>query len=602
MESIGIVNTALLLGSLLVLTGIFSSLIASRFSAPLLLVFLVIGMLAGEDGIGGFVFNDYKIAYFVGSFSLAIILFDGGLRTKLSAFRGVLAPSITLATLGVVLTAAILAVPAVYLFGLSPLEGLLLGAVVASTDAAAVFFLLRAGGLQLKHKVGSTLEIESGTNDPIAVFLTLVLVQLILSGADPSGALLSTLFQQAFFGALFGVLGGYAALTMLNRIHLPSGLHPLFVVAFAIFIFATTAKLNGSGFLAVYIAGLILGNNPVRAFPSIIKFHDAMTWLAQIVMFIVLGLLVTPSELLIYGPMAIVFSMILIFFARPVAVWICLFPFNFNTRFVSWVGLRGAVSIFLAAIPMLTQLPNAALYFNVAFFAVFVSLILQGWSINALARKLKLALPRAAAHVSRIELDLPGQTAYELAGYSIVPDSEILSHGVIPSWASLNLVVRGENILKAHEVERLQAGDYAYFLVRPEQAHRMDKLFVSNDDLAVGTRNIFQKIRISGADTMGSLKQLYGLSTTKDQKTLTVGKLFTDKYGPDNITAGSKIFIGSATLVARDITNGFVISADLLLESVSESKRAYPFPRFMSFYREKMKITQNKIRLIRNKK
>lgn len=593
METISVVNTALLLGALLVLIGIFSSLIASRFSAPLLLVFLVIGMLMGEDGIGGLVFNDYKIAYFVGSFSLAVILFDGGLRTKLSSFRGVLAPSMTLATVGVVLTSVVLAVPAFYLFNLSPLEALLLGAVVASTDAAAVFFLLRAKGLQLRHKVGSTLEIESGTNDPIAVFLTLALVQLILSGADPSGDVFQTLFQQAFFGGLFGVMGGYAALIILNRVHLPSGLHPLFVVAFAILIFATTAKLNGSGFLAVYISGLILGNNPVRAFPSIIKFHDAMTWLAQIVMFIVLGLLVTPSELLAYAPMAIIFSLVLIFLARPIAVWLCLIPFSFNARektFISWVGLRGAVSIFLAAIPMMTNLPNAELYFNIAFFAVLVSLVLQGWSINFLAQKLKLSLPTAGVQVSRVDLDLPGQTTYELAGYSIEPDSDILTHGVIPSWASLNMVVRGGEILKAHEVDRLQAGDFVYFLIRPEQAHRMDRLFVSSDDLAVGERSIFQKFNISGADTLDCLQERHGLLLKAHHvKGKKISDLFIDEYGGKQIAAGTKIFLGPATFVAKDTHEGMVTDVDMILESSSERKKPSGIHRVSSFYQRIVK-------------
>jgi len=584
MESINLVNTALLLGALLVLTGIFSSLIASRFSAPLLLIFLAIGMLAGEDGIGGFVFDDYKAAYLVGSFSLAVILFDGGMRTRISTFRGVLAPSMTLATLGVFLTAALLAIPAMYLFGLSPMEGMLLGAVVASTDAAAVFFLLHAGGLQLRHKVGSTLEIESGTNDPIAVFLTLVLVQMILSGSDPSVSLLGVLAQQAFLGAAFGWAGGHAALWLLNRVNLPSGLHPLFVVAFAVLIFATTAKLNGSGFLAVYIAGLVLGNNPVRAFPSIIKFHDAMTWLAQIVMFIVLGMLVTPTTLLLYAVPAVLFAFFLMFIARPLAVWLCLIPFKFSGTeklFISWVGLRGAVSIFLAAIPMLTQLPHAEIYFNVAFFVVLVSLIVQGWSINFSARRLKLALSRTAARVNRIELDLPGQIAYELVGYNIAPDSEILSHGAVPHWATLNMVVRGEKILKGHEVGTLRSGDFAYFLVRPEQAHRMDKLFVSSDDLAVGARSIYRKLRVQPDETLGELSKHYGLKINAEDKNKSVSTLFAERIAPEQLCSGSKISVDIGILVAREIEEGVVKRADLLIESVPDPKLShFRFPKY----------------------
>ncbi len=586
MESISLVNTMLLFGSLLILIGIFSSLVASRFSAPLLLVFLGIGMLAGEDGIGGIQFDNYQVAYLIGSCALAVIIFDGGLRTRFSVFKSVLAPSMTLSTLGVVMTAALLAVPAVYLFDFTPLEGLLMGSIVASTDAAAVFFLLKAGGLRLRHKVGSTLEIESATNDPIAVFLTIVLVQLIAAGADPSLSVLSTLFQQAFFGGLFGFIGGYTALYLLNRVNLPGGLHPLFVVAFALMVFSVTAKLNGSGFLAVYIAGLVLGNNPVRAFPSIIKFHDAMTWLSQIIMFIMLGLLVNPSDLLRYAPIAIEFALFLIFIARPVAIWLCLIPFKFSARektFVSWVGLRGAVSIFLAAIPMLSGLPHAEIYFNVAFFAVIVSLVLQGWTINTAARGLKVALPSGGPQVNRVELDLPGQTTFELAGYSIAPDSDILSHGVIPSWATLTLVVRAGDIIKGSQAGALRAGDYAYFLVRPEQVQRLDRLFVSSDDLALGTRSIFQKISVDGEATLSQLVEQHGVKIHSDQKTLSVTEIFA-KNVEKTQEAGDRIALTSGILIARKVMDGKVVKADLLIEGASERRGGIELIQLISVF------------------
>lgn len=604
MESINLANTALLLGSLLVLIGIFSSLIASRFGAPLLLVFLGIGMIAGEDGLGGFVFDDYEMAYLIGSFSLAVILFDGGMRTRISTFRGVLAPSVTLATLGVLLTTGLLAIPAIYLFGLTPVEGLLMGAVVSSTDAAAVFFLLHAGGLQLRPKVGSTLEVESGTNDPIAVFLTLALVQMILSGDDPSVSLLGVLLQQAVLGAAFGWAGGRAVLWALNRINLPGGLYPLFVVASAVLIFAATAKLNGSGFLAVYIAGLVLGNNPVRGFQSVIKFHDALTWLAQIVMFIVLGLLVTPTTLLEYAPTAILFALFLILIARPLAVWLCLIPFKFGIRektFVSWVGLRGAVSIFLAAIPMLTELPHAEIYFNVAFFVVLVSLVIQGWSISFLARKLKLAMSRSIARVNRIELDLPGQAEYELVGYHITPDSEILSHGMVPNWARLNMVVRGEDILKGHEVGMLRAGDYAYFLVRPKQAHHLDRLFVSSEDLATGARSIFRKMRVSGNELLGELAAYHDLRINTEQKPKKVCDLFAETIGSE-VKAGSKVELGAGTLVAREIAGGIVKAADLLIETAHERPRSGYRLRIVNLFSWPFHQFHEKLNLMRQTK
>ena len=514
MESIGFVNLTLLLGALLVLVGIFSSLMARRFGAPLLFVFLAIGMLAGEDGPGGFAFDDYQTAYLIGSLALAVILFDGGLRTHYGAFRRALGPSVTLATLGVILTAVFLAVPAMLIFSLTPLEALLIASIVASTDAAAVFFLLRSGGLQLRAKMGTTLEMESATNDPIAVFLTLLFVHLLSMPDAAAGDMMTIFLQQAVLGVAFGVAGGYGAVLLLNRVDLPGGLHPLFVLALAVLIFALTAKLGGSGFLAAFLAGLIIGNTPVRAFPSIGKFHDAMTWLAQIVMFIVLGLLVTPSALVAHAPAAILFALALIFVARPLAVWLCLIPFRFTSvekGFIAWVGLRGAVSIFLASIPMLVQLPQAELFFNVAFFVVLVSLVVQGWSVNPVARALRVAAPRRLPDVNRVELDLPGQTAYELAGYAVTPDSDILARRNAPRYASLALVVRDGMVRRAHEIERLKPGDYAYFLVRPDRAKRLDRLFISNESLATGARRIFLKLRLPGDMPLRRIEARHGL-------------------------------------------------------------------------------------------
>jgi len=572
MENINIVNGLLLIGSLFILIGIISSLIASRFGAPLLLIFLVIGMIAGEEGLGGLEFDDYQLAYLVGSFALAVILFDGGLRTRLSAFRGVLAPSMVLATVGVVLTSALLVVPAILIFNLSPIEAFLLGAVVASTDAAAVFFLLRAGGLRLRHKVGSTLEIESGTNDPIAIFLTIVLVEAISLSGEASPSIFLQFIQQGSLGVLCGVMGGFIAMYTLNRVSLPAGLHPIFAVAFAVLIFAIAALLGGSGFLAVYIAGLVIGNNPVRAFPSILKFHDAMTWLAQIVMFIVLGLLVTPSQLIVYAPLAIVFALTLIFLARPIAVWLCLSAFKFTANdknFISWVGLRGAVSIFLASIPMLSGLPNADLYFNVAFFVVLVSLLVQGWTINPAAKLLKVALPGLSAQVNRVELDLPGQTALELAGYWVAPDSEVLSHGSIPSWASLTLVVRKDEVLKAHAIGALQAHDFAYFLVNPDKAQRLDQLFASREYLGTDTRRLYLKYSVDGSMRLEKAKKAFRLPLFDLDGRQTIDEFVRSRLGPD-VKPGARVRLGAHAIFVQDMQEDAVTRADILMDATHQ--------------------------------
>ncbi len=531
MDSITVVNVALLLGALLIVVGIASSLIASRFGAPLLLVFLVIGMLLGEDGPGGIAFNDYQVTYFVGSLALAIILFDGGLRSNLSSFRGVIVPAGLLATAGVVVTAALTGAVASYLLTFPLLEGLLIGSIVASTDAAAVFFLMRAGGLQLRRRVGITLEIESGTNDPVAVFLTIALVELLVAGGQSAGwQALGTLASQGLIGAAAGVSGGLAIVWVLNRITMPGGLHPLFVVASAVLIFGITAVLQGSGFLAAYIAGLILGNRPVRAFPSILSFHDAATWLVQLVMFILLGLLVTPSILLQYAVPALILAAFLILVGRPLAVWLCLTPFHFTgpeKLFVSWVGLRGAVSIFLAAIPMLSGVPNAEVYFNIAFFVVLVSLIVQGWTLTWTAKRLGVALTQPAAEARRVEIDLPGQLEYEMVGYPILADSPVRRRRTLPPWVRPVFVVRNNEVLAPEQAGPFQAGDYGYFLASPSRVRRLDRLFAPRDADEAKPAGVFL---FRGEVPLSDVAAVYGLPMPDDLKALTIAEAFAERF------------------------------------------------------------------------
>ncbi|WP_158295626.1 potassium/proton antiporter [Crenalkalicoccus roseus] len=486
MDSIWQINAALALSALLVLAGIGSSLIARRFGAPLLLVFLVVGMLAGEDGPGGLGFDSYEFAYVIGSLALAVILFDGGLRTRLDSLRGALAPAVTLATLGVLLTAALTGLAAHLVFGLSPLQALLLGSIVASTDAAAVFFLLHTGGLRLRRRVEKTLEIESATNDPAAVFLVVLLVGLLASagesGTPPSwGAAFAELARQALLGAAFGAGGGFAIVWVLNRANLPGGLDPAFAVSAALLVFGGTAVAGGSGFLAVYLAGLVVGNRSVRAFPAILAFHDAATWLAQIVMFLILGLLATPSRLLETALPAVAVAAFLMLVARPLAVWLCLLPFGFSRRavaFIGWVGLRGAVSIFLAAIPTLAELPRAGLYFDVAFMVVLVSLVVQGWTLSPAARRLGVVSGRRDPDpLARIERDLPGQEALEIVGYRLRPGSPLLDPArPRPSWLRPLLVVRGGRVLEPAAAGPPRPDDHAYFLAPSGRGPEIDRL------------------------------------------------------------------------------------------------------------------------------
>ncbi len=592
MESIDITNAALLLGAALAVLGILSSLVAQRFGAPLLLIFLVIGMLAGEDGPGHLPFSDYKLTYLIGSFALAVILFDGGLRTKMGHLRGAVAPAVTLATLGVVITGGLTGLVAAYLFKLPALEGLLVGAVVSSTDAAAVFFLIHAGGLQLRRRVGATLEMESATNDPVAVFLTMVLVQLVVAASagvsHTGGEIAEFLALQVTIGAVGGLAGGFASSWLLNRIDLPGGLHPLMVIALAVLIYGATAVLEGSGFLAVYLAGMIMGNRPLRAQASIVTVNDAATWLSQIVMFMVLGLLVTPSKLIATALPACAVAGFLLLFGRPIAVWLCLTPFKFAAKekwLVSWVGLRGAVSIFLAAIPTLSGVPHAELYFNVAFVVVLLSLLVQGWTLTWSARKLDLALPRTAAAVHRQEVDLPGQLALEMVGYRVRPESAVMNGGAIPPWAKPAFVVRREQVITPSQAGALQGNDYAYFLAPPERAERLDQLFAPHAELLTTNEPFFGEFAFDGAIRLQDLETFYGLKVVGHDPLLTVAGLFAEKF-ENKPEVGDHLPLGGAVLVVREVQDDQVVRAGLQLDAHADDPVLGWFERMKKKFRK----------------
>jgi cell volume regulation protein A len=571
MHGLDLVNTAIFVGAALLLLGIFSSLIATRAGAPLLLVFLVVGMLAGQDGPGGIVFNDYGLTYLVGMIALSIILFDGGLRTRLSVFRGVLAPSLLLATVGVLVTASVAGAAGWLVLDLDPLGALLLGVIIASTDAAAVFFLLRTGGLRLQHRVGATLEIESGTNDPIAVFLVIILTEFIMAGGHtPGSELAMELGVEAVVGAAFGVGGGFALVAMLNGLAMPGGLHPLFVVAGAVTISAGTSLAGGSGLLAVYVAGLVMANRPVRAYPSIVGFHDAVTWLCQIVMFLMLGLLVTPSTLWEYAPQGLLVALVLTLAARPLAVVVCTLGLGFSLRervFISWVGLRGAVSIFLATIPMLGGVPNATAYFNIAFFVVLFSMLVQGSTLTTAARRLGVALKQTTHAVSRVEIDVPGQTEQEIVGYPVTADSVILGLNRLPGWARLVMVVRKGTILDAAAAGALRPGDYSYFLVGRERVPRLDTLFRESPDVARRLGLLFGELPIRGETRVEEVEEFYGLDFGPHVPEATLAEWAAARLG-GRPTLDAALAIPKGKLVVRRLEGGRIASLGLQLDEL----------------------------------
>lgn len=386
-------NLLLLAGGLLVFVSILLTPISARTGAPLLLVFLGIGMLVGEDGLGGIAFDDFAGVHSVGSLALAIILLSGGLDTSKAAMRKVAAPALVLATLGVVLTSIVVGFAAASLFHVPLTHGLLLGAVVASTDAAATFLLLQQRDIRLKGRITETIVVESGLNDPMAIFLTIGLVEIVASEASLTWAMLPDvapdLLMQLGLGALAGVAGGRGMAWLIGRIGLQSGLYPPLVLSGALALFGATQMAGGSGFLAIYLCGVSVSASAPAPHERIAHFHEALAWLSQIVMFLMLGLLVTPRDLGGVAVPALAMAAVLMFIARPLAVFACLTPFGYGLRqqlFVGWVGLRGAVPIFLAIIPVISPGPMSVGFFNIVFVIVIASLVLQGWTIPAVAR------------------------------------------------------------------------------------------------------------------------------------------------------------------------------------------------------------------------
>ena len=399
------VNVPLLAAAALVFTSVLAGLFSVRIGFSFLLVFLFAGILAGEDGFGGYRFDDFRLSFWVGNVALAVILLDGGLRTAYATFRTGLRPASLLATLGVIVCAGITALAGVWFVGLDWQTAMLLGAIVGSTDAAAVFALLTRSGVTLNERVASTLEIESGINDPMAVYLTLAFIALLASDMPTSSpwVMMGMAFIQQFgWGTLLGVVSGFLMAELLRRVasrDAGNGILALLIGSAGLSIFAVTGMVGGSGFLAVYLFGLIVANRAAEVVESTLAAMDGYAWLAQAGMFLLLGLLVTPSSMTdSLGP-GLAIALVLIFVARPVAVWLCLTPFRFSAReiwFISWVGLRGAVPIVLALFPLLAGTAQAGLVFNIAFMVVLTSLLTQGSTIGFVARKLGVAMPDPA--------------------------------------------------------------------------------------------------------------------------------------------------------------------------------------------------------------
>jgi len=550
---------AILIASALIIVAVFTSLISFRFGAPLLLVFLLVGLVAGEDGLLGIHFDNVRAAFFIGSVALALILFDSGFETRLSTLRIAALPSLVLATFGVVLTALLVAVAARVLFGVSWLTGLLIGSIVGPTDAAAVFFLLRVGGINLRDRLRSTLEVESALNDPIAILLTLSLVAA-LSAATATGGLFLDLvgdfLSQALIGAVLGVAGGMGIVQIVNRTNFEPALYPIMMIAMALALWAFTGLLGGSGFIAAYAAGVVAGNSRMRHSAALRRFQHGTTWLSQIAMFLTLGLLATPSQFTRVIGAAIGLALFLTFIARPVAIWICLLPFRFNRRemaFVSWVGLRGAVSILLGIVPIIGGVPGAQDLFNTAFIVVLVSLVVQGWTIRPVARYLGLIVPPRTGVVDRIELELPGRGDYEIVGYVIHPDSPVARGQRIPRWARPSLLVRDGRSLRPHHAGRPQTGDQVYVITTPNYVGLLDRLFGEPGQRTDDPR-LFGEFVIQPGTPLSELAGVYGIPLRAGDEAMTVAEILRRGLAGD-IEAGDRVAYGPVDLIVRRVSD-----------------------------------------------
>jgi cell volume regulation protein A len=586
-----VIDSIILIGAFLIIFAIASSKFAAKLGMPLVVLFIVVGMMAGSEGIGGIAFESYGLAHAIGTVSLAIILFDGGLGTRMSNFRLVWKPAGVLATFGVLITTVIVGLGAAWIMGIPLLEGMLIGAIAGSTDAAAVFSVFRGRGLNLEERLGGTIEVESGSNDPMAIFLTIGILQ-VLQGTSELGLDLVWLFVlQMGVGGVVGILAGKGAELLINRINLDAaGLYPVLTTATGLFAFGVAATLGGSGFLAIYIAGIVLGSSKKLVFRrGIYLFHDGMAWLSQITMFVVLGLLSFPSRLIDNASEGLAVAAVLVFVARPVAVFGLMFPFGFTWReliFVSWAGLKGAVPVILATFPLLFGLPSGERYFDIIFFVVIVSALLQGLSLSWLAKWLGLLGPTKATPPLSLEITSLKEVDGDILGYDVPHDGHLAGRFIrdlsLPDGAVVALLIREQRIIPPRGSTRLLGGDHLFVVVRGELRPVLDRLFSGDGPLELPAHGI----ELQGGVRLGDLRELYGIElgsigpdggatgTNDKGKTATLDEFVRTRLADMTLEPGLRVQCGDHELRVTEVRETRVKRARLLKTAGQVEPRA----------------------------
>ncbi|HEY7773736.1 MAG TPA: potassium/proton antiporter [Marinagarivorans sp.] len=555
----------------LALLCVLASAFTRRIGAPVLLIFLILGMLAGEDGPGRIDFDDFELAFLFGNIALAMIIFDGGLGTRKETFRISLKPALSLATFGVVLTAGITGAAVHFILNLPWLESLLIGAIVGSTDAAAVFGLLRNAGFDLKERTGATLEIESGSNDPMAIFLTITLVEVMqLADSQNQGwAIASEFVKQMGLGLVLGYGGGLGLSYVLKRLPLMPSLYPLLALAGGMSIFGLTALWGGSGFLAIFIAGAMLGNQPLPYSNDIHRFQDGIAWLSQIGMFLMLGLLVTPSDLPPIMIPALFVALILIFVARPVAVLLSLLPFRYPWReqlFISWCGLRGAVPIILALFPSLAGVEQTKTVFELVFFVVLISLVLQGWTIARVAGWLQVALPPSSKEPEYLQLKIQQEQDKEIFVYRVLAGSsaegrQLKTLPAIQGSQVIGIIRRGV-LVEEQPDKMLESDDQIMILADANARAGYSRLFVPAPFRK--TNNFFGEFVVNADTSLAAVAEAYGFEVPASEANFSISQCIVKRFHGKPVV-GDSIKLGGVKLVVIEVDGDRIESVGLKL-------------------------------------